>query len=443
MNTIDLTGETRTRSSTRWNRLGCSVLFIAWLLSGCMAAVGPEEFEGAGEPLITGQTHTPLDERTVKLCFRLAPDFVSYTPDAPTRESYLARGIRFDLTDSGGVVTTFNANLNTGCKKVELESNESYRVRVYSEANAADGNTIRVMDDSLAQNVFRHTFENSLVINLSLGYLEQGSTVEYVWEADKYGSVEDRVPNALATAIYTLRQNAVTSDEEYRLYTTTTLAPCDEDDACFSATADALGPAVWANGGLSDRYVVSHELGHLALYLRMGEQIGDDGGHSLEYRLPHIPGITSPCANGASHTPGDDEYEFGSEESGNAAFAEGFAQYYSASVWNDSASTECFYRGLDCYEPGRAFDACYTDNRVDHVWWTGFERDWLTTLWAIERESGCGVSLESTVDIVVAADPQRWMNNHAKAELLLHAGTELTGAEYSCFLDTISDRIGF
>ena len=325
---------------------------------------------------------------------------------------------------------------------MELESNESYRVRVYSEANADDGNTIRVMDDSLARNVYRHTFDEALVVNLGVGHLEQGSTVEYVWEADKNGSIEEQVPNVLATAIFTLRQNSVTSDEEYRIYTTTTLDPCD-DMACFSATADSVGPAVWATEGVNDRYVVSHELGHLALYLRMGAQIGEVGGHSLDDRLPHIPGITSPCANGAAHTPGDDEYEFGSEESGNTAFSEGFAQYYSASVWNDSSSTECFYRGIDCYEPGSAFDACYTDNGVDHVWWTGFERDWLTTLWAIERDSGCGVSLESIVDIVVAADPPRWMNNHAKAELLLHAGTELTGAEYSCFLDTISDRIAF
>jgi hypothetical protein len=48
----------------------------------------------------------------------------------------------------------------------------------------------------------------------------------------------------------------------------------------------------------------------------------------------------------------------GSEEWGNCAFNEGWAQFISASVWNRRGDTDCDYRGThswnNCYDPGSA-----------------------------------------------------------------------------------------
>lgn len=95
--------------------------------------------------------------------------------------------------------------------------------------------------------------------------------------------------------------------------------------------------------------------------------------------------------------------------------------------------------GYDCYEPGSAAAACQAD--VPQSLPTGFERDWLTTFWAMERKDGCAIPFATIGDIWASANPVSWGNGDAKAKLLEAAPRLLEGAALDCFAATLSARI--
>jgi|GEM_PF-4492520 len=372
--------------------------------------------------------------KTVELCFQFENDFSANGGDFPNGTVYYkGRGVRFKLTDSAGVISYYNADTTTGCASIALTLFGTYTVRVLSKATFADGNTIQVMNDDVNKLLFGWTATTNLVP----GTLVTPS-VTYTWPAYPGGSYTNNVSTVMSALLRTFLDHAITTSELYRVYVSQ--GPCPVGAACFDF--DASGdPSLFLNNNMQDKFLISHELGHLAAYLRLGGKIGSNGGD-----LPNS-GLSDPaasaCANGATHSPGSATFPLGTEEWGNGAFNEAWAQYLSASVWNRRGDADCQYRGLDCYEPGSAFDACYTDAGLVQTLDTGFERDWLTTFWFIERLDGCGISFSKIVDIWVSALPRDWSHADAKGALLLAAPIHLSGANLTCYQDALNDRIQF
>ena len=397
---------------------------------------------------------------TVELCFRFGFDVNvdSSGGDFPPagqvddlgRSYFLARGVRFEIVNAAGTTTQFNADTTTGCETVKLSPFDSYRVVVFSEATFADGNTVKVMDDQQSKNIY------SFLAAANLQPLSISSALTFLWPADWFGALEDSVPSVMGALVKTMTSHSMTHNEDYHVYMTDDpkIYPCKLSTACMHPTADdPPGPAVWLTGR-ANKWVISHEIGHLALFLRLGYGVGGSLlGAPPDYGLFYVPGLTSECADGSTHQWGRDvtAYPYGSEETGNAAFEEGFAHYYSASVWNRNQDgpagedgQDCQYDGaVDCADPTLAFDYCYTAHGLKHFLPTGFERDWLTTLWQIEREAGCGINFSKIIDIIEQSDPTRWDHGAALLEIAFSVGFHLSGDDYLCFLETLTERIKF
>jgi len=59
----------------------------------------------------------------------------------------------------------------------------------------------------------------------------------------------------------------------------------------------------------------------------------------------------------------------------------------------------------------------------------------------IESAGGCGIDFQSIVDVWETALPRYWHDSDAKAAMMGFAPAILSGAELTCFVDTIDRRI--
>lgn len=117
--------------------------------------------------------------------------------------NYKGRGVRFKVTDSAGLATSYNADTGTGCKVLSLKRFETYSVRVYSKETFADGNTVNVMNDDVAFLNYGWTATASL----NPGALSTTTippdvpSVTYLWSTSPGGNYTDNISTVMSALV--------------------------------------------------------------------------------------------------------------------------------------------------------------------------------------------------------------------------------------------------
>jgi hypothetical protein len=115
-----------------------------------------------------------------------------------------------------------------------------------------------------------------------------------------------------------------------------------------------------------------------------------------------------------------------------------------SSIWNRPDERDCQYKQPghvgDCYDPGSAAAYCYAGAEPSLAG-VGFERDWLTALWALERFDGCGIPFAVITDIMADASPLAWINGSARQALIEAAPQHLSRGALDCLQATLTTRI--
>jgi hypothetical protein len=394
----------------------------------------------------------------VELCFRLKHSFRWHSDHSSFSPPYKAKGIHFRLEDPTGQVKTLVADPETGCRRTKIRPQTSYAVIVESRATLTNDNTVLLMDHHMNENLYEWTAPENL-------FVYGPGTIHYEWPTTTNDGNPENISTIMAALTKTLDRRAITEDETYRVYRnsyppeldvpTDAQGVCGEHGgACFSDTINPGFPAVWLQvdtfpENTRDQFSISHEIGHYGLYLLLDEELGRGNhvgsatGDTRDYSLPVIPGITSTCADGvAGHSAGNADYPMGTEEWGNTAFIEGFAHYYSVTVWNKRNHQSCDYRNLNCSGQDRAIDYCYTDVGLRHTPTTGFELDWVKFFWQSEHtDGGCGIAFSTIIDIIKDANPTAWTDNAGPLFLAAMAPTHLSGTDLECIQNKIVDRL--
>lgn len=371
---------------------------------------------------------------SVELCLDFEHAFLADGGDFPSQGTIDARGVRFIVTDGAGVETAHYADPITGCKTIALDTFGAHRVRVRSIAAFGDGNEVMVLNDDVEAVNFGWTAAPGLV-PAALPEL----SLNFSWPVTPPGNATPNVSNVMAALVATFTSHALTTDQYYRVYLRGGTCP----EPCV-----ALDPkgnrAVFLNGNGSNPFDITRLVAELATFYRLGGAVGGDAGVAGDAGdCGLLDPAASSCANGPGHTAGSVEYPMGSEEYGNCAVSNGWAHYVSASVWNRSDQADCTYGGLssvsDCDAPGSARASCYGE--AEQTLDTGFERDWLSTFWALERLDGCGLPFAVIADIWESANPTAWAHADARSALLAAAPLHTSGAALDCFEATLSSGI--
>ncbi len=357
--------------------------------------------------------HAAIDEHP-QVCFRLEID-VSDTPegDYPAPGAvYTARGVRYKLIASDGTVQWDWADSDTGCAVLDLDSSLTYKIRLLAKAEMYDGNSIVIRKQS-SNGIYAWTAETGFAGTT-------GETFFYTWPHSPDNGKEG-ISTLFAITQKTLLTHRLTSDEQYQIF-----------------TAEDTGDGPWVtdhNGGKSiflpsvqswtDKWTVSHELGHLALYYK-------DEYNSVGSVNGDLPSPSLDDADGASpECPTDpDRHFYNQEEWGTLAVQEGVANYYAASVWNNSLEADCSYSGYDCEFGATSFDECYPDPS-DHVIDSAFEGDWTRFFWDLETD--CELSSSRIFEIWDLANPKHWTHDEPLYYLTLLAVFELDEDEWHCY----------
>lgn len=315
-----------------------------------------------------------------------------------TNDPVIARGVHmkvFDVTSIPGVLVAnywaSSTGSYAGCLPVTLalDPAHSYIVQVYSEVDV-NGQTVRVFDDHETPAI---TVYSSLSFHPSAGrktvYTPPGS----VW-------------NVTLVASFAMHRstlgNATPDELDAYMVSCGGGACCSNQDVPYEDSFLEVNPT----GRRSrSKYVIAHEIGHCLMKHRTG--LGGGADESL------TPTVCDGQENGPTTQDGAGHY-FVSEEYQSGAFWEGFAEYYSAAVFNDHTGvTDCsmyFYRTADWNNSGTEgedaqFLDCYGMATVHHS--AGFyglagedyfgtycsgglapnhamEFDWVRFLWAMD-----------------------------------------------------------
>lgn len=369
----------------------------------------------------------------VELCFEFQAAFLANGGDFPLPdENEPARGVRFRVTDGSGLASQHDADPVTGCKTLELDGLARYEVTVLSQAALADGNQIQLKLDDSQADPFEWTATTSLVPSVL-----PEARVRYVWPADPLGNGIPHVSTVMAALVRTVGTRALTRGETYRAYFegSTCRLPCVESDRSGASSVYLPDPRV-------DKFAISNMVALLATQQRLGGEIGSVGGDLPDCSL--AAANASRCANGATHVAGTTGFEMGTEEYGNCAFIHGWSHYVATSVWNRPDEPNCDYKQQnpfgDCYEPGSAAAHCY-DGLEPSLLGIGFERDWLTALWALERFDGCAIPFPIIADILTSANPRAWTNASARSALIAAAPPHLSRSAFECLETTLTTRV--
>ena len=367
----------------------------------------------------------------VELCFEFEHDFLATGGDPPSQGAVDARGVRFLVTDDAEFEIGHDADPITGCKTVTLDTFGAYRVRVRSIAKLADGNEVRVLNDDVEAVNFGWTATPRLVPAAL-----QDRSVSYTWPVNPPGNSTPNVSNVMAALATGFSGHALTTQQFYRVYLRG--GPCAEPCVALDPKGNR---AVYLNGNGADRFEMTRLFAELATIYRIGGAVGDRGGDPADCGLSDP--AASSCANGPGHTAGSVEYPMGSEEYGNCAVSNGWAQYVATSVWNHNDRADCTLGGLSpfdgCDDTQSARTSCYGD--APQALDTGFERDWLSTFWALERLDGCAIPFSVIADIWASANPVAWTNADARSALLAAAPSHASGEALDCFVATLSGGI--
>lgn len=294
----------------------------------------------------------------VDVCVKFVPDLddadADYENDdyLTTNDPIAARGVHtkvFDVTGVPFLIANYwalDSGSYPGCLPVTLtlDPARSYMVQVLSEVDVNDV-TVRVFDNHTTPAI---TVYNSAPFNPTAGTKTVYTPTSTLWNLTLVGSF----------AMHRSTLGTATPDEldAYAEACPNGGGGCCADDG---DPADAYVYMSPTGARPYSKYVIAHVFGHCLLKHRTA--LGGGSNDSL---------VPTTCDAKDNETPlHSDGHFFVSEEYQSAAFWAGFAEYYSAAVFNDhTGTTACsmyFYKAADWDNDdgadgeGAQFLACY------------------------------------------------------------------------------------
>lgn len=268
---------------------------------------------------------------TVDICGQIGVDFID--ADSGNGDDYVtssgpmkARGAHIQVLKYGpaplhiydSVIADYWASTSgsyPGCIPISLvlDSTQSYKMRIYSEATV-NGQAIQVFDDPATYDLTEFSSASYYV-----------PTANGTWTMTTSGDYE--IWNILAAGSYAVYRNELGNSSG-------TILAC-KDTGSFFGQGTSSEDRVHIKGAAGDagyqhKYVIAHEFGHALLYQRENHS-----GATYSAGDGACPGIYPPDSTG---------HWFVSKEWQGAAFWEGFAQYYAAATFNNhTTETDCAY----------------------------------------------------------------------------------------------------
>lgn len=255
----------------------------------------------------------------------------------------VGRGFRVLLTQ-GAWSDTFDSDPTSGCFSVNRTSANGFGVRVYGYATDDDGNHVRIHDAGTNTDSWYPGATYSAVWNNQT--LSSSQTNTYVLD----GVANDRFTTIAAAAFGIYRYHGVLSGRTISFGFVEN--NCDSSGSTHGNAENyiesneahliRIGRCNPGDPDTREKMMITHELGHAIGRLHYGYD-GDDllPSASEEYLPP--AGTPAACVNNGS-------YGMRSLEWNSQTFKEGFADFYSARVWNAKDA-----RGTYIYRQG-AFD---------------------------------------------------------------------------------------
>lgn len=337
-------------------------------------------------------------------------DFITDDSDHVT-----ADGVRIKVIDDDSTLVQADDYTSTGifpgCLDVDIKTpSNQHRVIVYSKAESAGGNIIRVWDDDSSNTLYTH--------------------VAYNWQPSTEGNLEVVTPvadqwNMMAMFTFAMKRDPAGVTGEY-LTAYTQSCPTSYSNCIGLGGANGhAGRLYLSSSGASRKYTIVHEMGHWVAWRSNGDTFGvassayNDTGNQ--------------CAGGSGHYYNTEEYQ-------GLAAAEGIANYYAAATFNLRSEDDCGYRS------GSSIDWDYSTTADDDDWSCdeaplsglglddtdyhadqcsggadrGVEYDWLRFWWNVGTDYDVGPS--DIFPIWDEANPQNWENS-------IDTATEDTGTD--------------
>jgi hypothetical protein len=347
---------------------------------------------GAAQQAIADTYHVTLcAEYVTEYIDRLAGDYWTGT------DHKVARGARFRVYNANHTIMFYDdyAGLD-GCTPdpVGFPAGYSYWVHVYSDAVLTDGNRVMLYDDTSSPIFFNQQF--------SFTPTYDGTAPPFHFVNQYSNKNEADVAAAIG---YTVRWHpGGLSNNNFIAYT----------EGCPGGGASCQsGGAVYIHPNNTHRkFVMAHEIGHLVLYKRNGNQ-----GSGVDYSDRGTPGPL--CLSVPGPGEGDDHRLF-SREFQRGGAAEGIANFWASATWNDQSESSCdFYWhqvdwNNDGIKEGPIYN-CETTWNYMHNWCSSplsarsVELDWLAFWWDFFKNDGWLTG--DIASIWVNAEPQNWTNS--------------------------------
>lgn len=305
-----------------------------------------------------------------------------------------ARGVRMKVTrNSDGAQMYYGytayTGVSAGCSPMMiLDTSQTYRVRLYSEARVG-GNTIVVRNNDTSKQRYYTDVETAWRPTVGVTRHTSDTGIHDAW-------------NIAAAAGYAqARRRGGLSGETYVLY----------DQECSSGGSCSTSSAIYlSDTGASHKYIIVHEMGHALSRKANGNQ-----GFSFSYDAD-----TEDC-----HTRETRAHEAASKEYQSAAAIEGFAHFYAAVVFNSDSQSGCgfaYYKTVDWDLDGTLDSADVSCEAAPMAGLTsgdwlgntcggtvanrGTEYDWLRFWWDLTTDQD--VYFTDCVEIFADANPHTW-----------------------------------
>ena len=324
------------------------------------------------------------DTVTINFCFEYDYEYgdtgrgdyyIDNTNDFPD-----AKGIYMELYKKGLIfkhkIAYGFTGSSTGCKSFDLDSTEEYSVKLIAKA-IIDNNNVNYVKDSYEYTPFIH----HQWVSDDVTYTQSGTaTYRYDWYETYQTS------NILAAGMKSInRRPAGVSGHSTTFWTD----ECDSGaPGCHTDHGLVIGDA-----GLNRRFLIAHEIGHELFNARNNEQ-----GH------------TNNCSHYTSYPDcgtdtGSTSHGWHTREYASCAVYEGWANFYSATVWNDKTENSCHYKDEDCYNDSKHFENECAVTPMDSY---GVEGDWTNFWWDIHSDEDILMSVADTLAILIDTDPEDW-----------------------------------
>ena len=361
-------------------------------------------------------------------------DYWSTADNAGETTGYPLRGVRIELKKNNGTgasIGTFDTHPTSGCTVVTNATTGPYQVIVYGYATDSGGNHIRIHDGGTATDV------NYPGATYSYGFLNvylSGAALTL-----KLDATADERWTTFAAAAQTL----------YRFHDglagKTISIGFDELSSCSSSSSyDSSNSYIQSGAGYSlvkiarcatnqtkRKFLVAHEVGHT-----IGRQhYGYNGGDLKNSTYPN----SAPCTSGGS-------YGMDSAEHNSIGFAEGYAWFVSAAVWNDRAVPGVVTRNGAVWDlangpnmdaaGGHIWNVCTSDRDEEGVS-TNF--DWLRFFWDFYNETHCTYGPPSNYDMQEIYKYTR--ENHRTGSYVIEDGTSPPANLHLAVANTLANTL--